>query len=98
MRWIGVTHRARGPRRDAIGTSFAGMFARFALTGLVAMVLIGAVDLVLVRRAAGDSAIRQATELSQLAGTGIVAPLLSPQVLYLIQLPLAYSLARRLRR
>jgi two-component system NarL family sensor kinase len=62
-------------------SSFTLMFARFAVTGLVAMVLIGAIAFVLVRRSATASAITEAKELTQLAGRGIVEPLLSRQVL-----------------
>src|SRR5947209_3162934 len=70
---------ARGERmRDS---SFTLMFARFAVTGLVAMVLIGAIGFVLVRRSATSSAITEAKELTELAGRGIVEPLLSAQVL-----------------
>ena len=70
---------SRGPStRDA---SFALMFARFAVTGLVAMVLIGAIGFVLVRRSATASAITEAKQLTELAGRGIVEPLLSDQVL-----------------
>jgi two-component system NarL family sensor kinase len=59
----------------------ARLFARFALTGLVAMVIIGAVGFVVVRRSATAGAIRQAKELTQLAGRGIAEPLITPGVL-----------------
>ncbi len=62
-------------------SSFSRMFARFAVTGLVAMVLIGAIGFVLVRRSATASAIAEAKQLTELAGRGIVEPLLSAQVL-----------------
>ncbi len=61
--------------------SFGRLFARFALTGLVAMVVIGAVAFVLVQRSATSAALRQAKDLTALAGRGIVAPLLTPAVL-----------------
>jgi two-component system NarL family sensor kinase len=57
------------------------LFARFALTGLLAMVLIGVVGSVLIRHSATASAIRQAKELTALAGRGIVEPLLTPRLL-----------------
>ncbi len=65
------------------------MFARFALTGLLAMVLIGVVGFVLIRQSATASAIRQAKELTALAGRGIVEPLLTPRLLAGDQLALA---------
>jgi two-component system NarL family sensor kinase len=70
--------RPSGRRRDP---SLARLFARFALTGLVAMVIIGAVAFVLLRQSATSGAIRQAEDLSQLAGRGIAAPLVTPAVL-----------------
>ncbi|MGN6170243.1 MAG: hypothetical protein ACTHQQ_19040, partial [Solirubrobacteraceae bacterium] len=62
-------------------SSFSGLFARFALTGLLAMLLIGAVGFVLIRHSATASAIRQAKERAALAGRGIVEPLLTPPLL-----------------
>lgn len=64
--------------RDA---SFAPLFARFALTGLAAVVLIGAIGFLLIRNAATAGAIRQAKTLTALAGRGIVEPLLTPRLL-----------------
>ena len=62
-------------------SSFSGLFLRFALTGLVAMLLIGVVGFVLIRHSATASAIRQAKERAALAGRGIVEPLLTPRLL-----------------
>lgn len=80
--WAGLRGRAvlrrRQSRRDA---SFARLFVRFALTGFVAVVVIGAVAVVLIRRSATSAVIRDAKALTQLAGRGIVEPLLSPAVL-----------------
>jgi signal transduction histidine kinase len=59
----------------------ARLFARFALTGLSAMVIIGAIAFAVVRRSATSGAIRQAKELTQLAGRGIAEPLITPGVL-----------------
>jgi two-component system, NarL family, sensor kinase len=70
--------RARGRGEDP---SLARLFARFALSGLVAMVIIGIISFVLLRQSATSSALRQATELSQLAGRGIAEPLITPGVL-----------------
>ncbi|MDQ6607483.1 MAG: hypothetical protein M3Z06_13165 [Actinomycetota bacterium] len=68
--------RGRGP-----DPTLARLFARFALTGLVAMIIIGVIAFVVVRRSATSGAIRQAKELTQLAGRGIAEPLLSQGVL-----------------
>jgi signal transduction histidine kinase len=57
------------------------LFARFALTGLLAVLLIGVVGFVLVRHSATASAIRQAKEVTALAGRGIAQPLLTPRLL-----------------
>jgi two-component system NarL family sensor kinase len=61
--------------------SLARLFARFALTGLAAMVIIGTIAFVVVRRSATSAAIRQAKELTQLAGRGIAEPLISRGVI-----------------
>jgi two-component system, NarL family, sensor kinase len=70
----------RFPPRRTGDSSFSRLFARFAITGLLAMVLIGVVGFVLIRRSATSSAIRQAKERAALAGRGIVEPLLTPQL------------------
>lgn len=70
--------RRRPPNRDP---TFARLFARFALTGLVAMVIIGVLAFVVVRRTATAGAVRGATRLAQLAGRGVAQPLITPAVL-----------------
>jgi two-component system, NarL family, sensor kinase len=76
---IGSRARLRAPGRQ--DPSLARLFARFALSGLVAMVIIGIVSFVLLRQSATSSALRQATELTQLAGRGIAEPLITTGVL-----------------
>ena len=61
--------------------SLSRLFARFALSGLLAMVVIGAGAFVIVRRSATSDAITQAKDLTQLAGRGIAAPVITPGVL-----------------
>jgi two-component system, NarL family, sensor kinase len=78
--------RARRKRRRSKPTrardsSFSSLFARFALTGLVAMLLIGAVAFVLIRHSSTANAIRQAKDRAALAGRGIIEPLLTPPLL-----------------
>jgi signal transduction histidine kinase len=68
-------------RTRARDSSFSRLFARFALTGLLAVFLIGVAGFLVIRHSATASAIRQAKELTALAGRGIVAPLLTPRLL-----------------
>ena len=55
-------------------TDVAVPLARFALAGLIAVIVVGAIAVFLQRTAARDDAIKDATTLSRLAGNGIVAP------------------------
>jgi two-component system, NarL family, sensor kinase len=75
--------RRRGDKSRPGGPdpTLARLFARFALTGLAAMIIIGAITFVVVRQSATAGAIRQAKELTQLAGRGIAEPLITPGVL-----------------
>jgi two-component system, NarL family, sensor kinase len=68
-------------RGNAADPNLTRLFARFALTGLVAVVMIGIIAFVLVRRTATAGALRQAMSLSELAGRGIAEPLITPGVL-----------------
>ena len=61
--------------------TFTRLFARFALTGLIAVGVLGAVAFVIVRASATSGAITQAMSLSELAGRGIAEPLITPGVL-----------------
>jgi signal transduction histidine kinase len=61
--------------------SLTRLFARFAISGLLAMVVIGGAAFILVRRSATSDAITQAKGITQLAGRGIVAPVITPAVL-----------------
>jgi two-component system NarL family sensor kinase len=55
-------------------TDVAVPLLRFALAGLLAVVVIGAIAVALQRNAARDDAIRDATALAELAGHGVIAP------------------------
>jgi signal transduction histidine kinase len=55
-------------------TDVAVPLARFALAGLLTVVVVGAIAVALQRNAARDDAIRDARTLTRLAGQGIVAP------------------------
>lgn len=73
--------RARATHARRPDPTFARLFARFALTGLAAMIVIGVVAFVDVRRSATAGAQRQARDLTRLAGRGIAAPLMTRGVL-----------------
>lgn len=68
-------------RSRAADPTLARLLARFALSGLVAVAVIGAIGFEVVRSSATSGAIRQAMSLSELAGRGIVEPLITPGVL-----------------
>jgi signal transduction histidine kinase len=55
-------------------TDVAVPLLRFALAGLLAVVVVGAIAVALQRQAARDDAIRDATALAELAGHGVIAP------------------------
>src|SRR6476620_3121571 len=55
-------------------TDVAVPLARFALAGLIAVIVVGAIAVWLQRTAARDDAIKDATTVAKLAGNGIVAP------------------------
>ena len=67
--------------RRAPDPTFARLFARFAVTGLIAVGALAAVAFMIVRASATSGAISQAMSLSQLAGRGIAEPLVTPGVL-----------------
>jgi two-component system NarL family sensor kinase len=69
-----VAHRSPDP-------TFTRLFARFALTGLIAVGALAAVAFLIVRASATSGAISQAKALSELAGRGIAEPLVTPGVL-----------------
>src|SRR5947209_7491390 len=77
-RWRGSGRRLAG--RHATDPTFVRLFARFALTGLIAVAVLAGVAFVIVRDSATSGAIRQAIGLSELAGPGIAEPLITPGV------------------
>jgi two-component system NarL family sensor kinase len=68
-------------RRRAPDPTFVRLFARFALTGLIAVGVLAAVAFVIVRDSATSGAIRQAMGLSELAGRGVAEPSITTGVL-----------------
>ena len=73
VRWL---RARRGP-----DPTFTRLFARFALTGLIAVGALAVVAFVIVRASATSGAISQAKSLGELAGRGIAEPLVTPGVL-----------------
>jgi two-component system, NarL family, sensor kinase len=61
--------------------SFRAPVVQFALSGLLATVVIGLVAVALLRRIGNAEAIRSAKQVTRLAGEGIVEPNLTPGVL-----------------
>jgi two-component system, NarL family, sensor kinase len=59
----------------------ASAVVQFAVSGLVALAVVGLLAVHLVQRSARDEALRDAKDLTRIAGQGIVAPALTPGVL-----------------
>jgi two-component system, NarL family, sensor kinase len=72
---------ARPRTRRGRETSIAGAVARFAITGVAALGLLTFVAIQLLSSRGTSEAIRDAKALTQLAGRGIAAPYLTPQLL-----------------
>jgi two-component system NarL family sensor kinase len=71
--------RLRWPRFDS-RTSVARAVTQFVLAGLAAVVLVGVLAAAILRHTATNEAIRQAKDVTRLAGDGIIAPYLTPGV------------------
>ena len=72
---------ARSPSRRGRETSIVGAVARFAVTGLAGLGLLTFVAIQLLSSRGTSEAIRDAKALTQLAGRGIAAPYMTPQLL-----------------
>ena len=62
-------------------TDVAVPLARFALAGLLTVIVVGAIGVALQRQAARNDAIGDARTLARLAGSGILAPNVNPALL-----------------
>ena len=62
-------------------TEVALPLARFAITGLLAVIVVAAIGVTLQRQAARDDAVNDAKTLARLAGNGIVEPNVTPELL-----------------
>jgi two-component system, NarL family, sensor kinase len=67
--------------RSSDEASVVGAVAKFALTALLAVMLIGVGGVVVIRHAARNEALREAREFARVAGRGIAAPHVTPAVL-----------------
>jgi signal transduction histidine kinase len=67
------TDDTRGVRR---------VVSRFALSGLAALILLGAAGVYVLRHTGRSEAIRNATEVAQVAGRGVVEPALTPALMH----------------
>lgn len=77
------SNRVRRPRsrpRTTTETSISAAVARFAVTGVAALVLLGFASIQLLRHIGTSDAIRDSQELTRLAGRGVVAPYLTPKL------------------
>src|SRR3954451_13386308 len=68
-------------RPAASGRDFRRVVLRYALSGVAALILLGAAGVYLLQHVGRDEAIRDARENPQLAGRGIVEPALPPALL-----------------
>ena len=71
----------RGAIRSGHETSIAGAVARFAVTGLAGLGLLTFIAIQLLSSRGTTEAIRDAKALTEVAGRGIAAPYLTPQLL-----------------
>src|SRR4051794_20240855 len=67
----------QGVRRRVGAGTVAGAVLRFALTGLLVLALVGIGGVELLRQVGRREAIRDAREVAQIAGEGIVSPAIS---------------------
>src|SRR5947209_15233294 len=65
-------------RRLRTSNSPTAAVAQFAITGAITVLLLGFVAVTLLRHTGTTEAIRDAKQLTRLAGDGIVAPAISP--------------------
>src|SRR3954453_10340634 len=74
--------QASGRDRPASsGRDFRRVVLRYAVSGVAALILLGAAGVYLLQHVARDEAIRNARENAELAGRGVVAPALTPALL-----------------
>jgi signal transduction histidine kinase len=74
--------QARGrDRRASASHDFRRVVLQYALSGVAALILLGGAGVYLLRNVGRDEAIRNAREVAELAGRGVVEPALTPAVM-----------------
>src|SRR5689334_17802211 len=68
-------------RPAASARDFRRVVLQYALSGVAALILLGAAGVYLLQHVGRDEAIRNARENTELAGRGVVAPVLTPALL-----------------
>jgi len=68
-------------RPAASSRDFRRVVLQYALSGVAALILLGAAGVYLLQHVGRDEAIRNARENAELAGRGVVAPVLTPALL-----------------
>ena len=79
----GVKLRNDATRVSARPISVGALVARFAITGLVALVVVGAFTAFASRRIGTEQAIEEARRVAYVSSVGLVAPVLSDDLLTL---------------
>src|SRR4051795_12415916 len=80
----GIWRLMQASGRDRPASSardFRRVVLRYAVSGVAALILLGAAGVYLLQHVARDEAIRNARENAELAGRGVVAPALTPALL-----------------
>jgi|tagenome__1003787_1003787.scaffolds.fasta_scaffold20937823_2 two-component system NarL family sensor kinase len=75
--WRGMEGHATG-RASTANTGMRTAIAQFAVSGIAALVLLGAAGVYLLRHVGQGEAIRNAKQITALAGRGIVEPAVTP--------------------
>jgi two-component system, NarL family, sensor kinase len=76
-----ISGKERGEAAREAPTSVGGAVTRFALVSLVAILLLGAVGVTIMRRTGTSEAIREAKQVTRLLGHGTVEPRVTAAVL-----------------
>ncbi|MFL5968364.1 MAG: sensor histidine kinase [Gaiellaceae bacterium] len=71
-----------GEIRTTDASDFRRVVLQYALSGLAALILLGAAGVYLLRNVGRDEAIRNARQVAVLAGRGVVEPALTPGLLH----------------
>jgi two-component system NarL family sensor kinase len=76
-----VMHTKSTEDRAPVSHDVRRAVAQYALSGVAVLILLGAAGVYLLRHIGQDEAIRNATQVAELAGRGVVEPLLTPALM-----------------